>query len=78
MKLVFNKNEKYEISVFSKTDDGSVKFKYIDMIKSLISVKQLEEPELIGEFSDSEKESISSMINHINTEITNFYSEGEE
>ncbi len=78
MKLVFTKNEQHEISVLSKTDDGLIAFKYIDMIKILIDVKQLEEPELTGEFSDSEKESISSMINHINTEVTNFYSEYKE
>ena len=75
MKLVFRKNEKQEISVLSKDGDNEAEFNYIDMIKSLINVKQLEEPELDGEFSDSEKASISSMISHINNEVTDFYSE---
>ena len=78
MKLAFSKNEKQEISVLSKDGDNTVEFNYIDMIKNLIIVKQLEEPEFNGDFSESEKESVFSMINHINNEVTDFFSEDEE
>jgi len=78
MKLVFSKNDQLEISVIQKDGDNSIEFKYIDMIKNLINIKSLEEPEMIGDFSDSEKDSIISMINHINSEVSEFYSEREE
>ena len=78
MKLVFSKNEKQEISVLSKDGNNTVEFNYINMIENLIKVKQLEEPEFDGDFSESEKESVLSMIHHINNEVTDFYSEDEE
>lgn len=78
MKLVFSKNDKHEISVVSKVGDHTDEFNYIEMIKQLIEVKQLEEPEFEGDFSDSEKQSVLSMINHINQDVTEFYSEDEE
>lgn len=78
MKLVFRKNEKQEISVLSKDGDNIAEFNYIDMIKNLINVKRLEEPELDGDFSDSEQASIFSMISHINNEVNEFYSKSLE
>ncbi|MEL4401326.1 hypothetical protein AAEJ42_13700 [Shewanella algae] len=78
MKLVFSKNEKHEISVVSKDGDSETEFNYISMIKKLIDTKQLEDPEFDGDFSDSEKESVRSMINHINQEAADFYSDEEE
>ena len=78
MKLVFCKNEQQEISVFSQDGDNTVEFNYIDMVKNLIIVKRLQEPEFNGDFSQQEKESVLSMINHINDEVTDFYSEDEE
>lgn len=78
MKLVFKKNEKQEISVLSRDVDNTTDFNYIDMIKKLIDVKELEEPEFNGEFSDSEKDSVLTMINHINQEVGDFYSDNDE
>ena len=75
MKLVFSKNEQQEISVLRRDGDNTVEFNYVDMIKSLINVKSLEEPEIDGDFSEPEKESILSMITHINTEVAEYYSE---
>ena len=77
MKLVFSKNDQLEITVMQKNGDTTIEFNYVDMIKKLIDAKSLEEPEMIGEFSDSEKDSIMSMIEHINAEVAEFYSEGE-
>ncbi|PHR48395.1 MAG: hypothetical protein COA48_08825 [Cycloclasticus sp.] len=78
MKLVFNKNEEQEISVLFKSGENTTEFSYIHMIKKLIDVKRLEEPEFEGDFSDAEKDSVRSMIIHINREVTEFYSEDEE
>ncbi len=78
MKLVFRKNEELEISVHKKSGDSNIEFSYIDMIKELISTQKLDAPELEGEFSEAEKESISSMIEHINDEVANFYSDEDE
>lgn len=78
MKLVFNKNEEQEISVLFKIGANTTEFSYIHMIKKLIDVKSMEEPEFEGDFSDAEKESVRSMISHINREVTEFYSEEEE
>jgi hypothetical protein len=78
MKLVFCKNEELEISVHKKSGDSKIEFSYIDMIKELIKTQKLDTPELDGEFSEAEKGSISSMIEHINAEVSNFYSEDDD
>jgi hypothetical protein len=75
---VFSKNDQLEITVMQKDGASTIEYNYVDMIKKLIDVKSLEEPEMIGDFSDSEKDSIMSMIGHINAEVSEFYSEGEE
>ena len=78
MKLLFSKNDKHEISVVSKAGDSIAAFNYIDMVKQLIDLKKLEDPEFEGEFSDSEKESVLSMVGHINHEVAEFYSEDKD
>lgn len=75
MKLSFSKNEELEVSVTQKTGEEHKTLNYIGMIKSLIENKRLDDPELIGDFTDSERESISSMIAHINKEVSDFYNE---
>ena len=77
MKLVFTKNEALEISVHKLSDSNKTEFNYVDMIKELIKNEKLDTPELIGEFTEAEKESINSMVKHINTEVANFYSDNE-
>jgi len=78
MILVFSKNEEQEISVSFKDAGCTTTFNYITMIKSLIDVKKMEEPEFIGDFSEAEKESVRSMVSHINHEVTDFYSEEQD
>ena len=75
MKLVFEKNEKLEISVTQKEGDESKTFSYVEMIKHLIVAKSLEHAEIIGDFTESEIKSINSMLDHINLEVAEFYSE---
>ena len=78
MKLVFSKSEELEISVYSLSGGNKAEFNYIDMIKELIKDKKLDAPELIGEFSESEKESVDSMVKHINEDVAKFYSDEED
>jgi hypothetical protein len=77
MKLSFSKNDELEVSVSQKVGEDHQAFNYIDMIKNLIENKKLDEPEIIGEFSDSEKASILSMVSHINHEVSDFYNEDD-
>lgn len=77
MKLVFTKNEELEISVHKLSGNNKTKFNYIDMIKELIKDKKLDASELNGEFTEAEMGSINSMVDHINTEVANFYSDEE-
>jgi len=37
-----------------------------------------QEPDIFGDFSDAGKDSIKSMINHINNEVSDFYSEDDD
>lgn len=78
MKLVFSKSEELEISVHKRSGDSKIEFSYIDIVKELIKTQKLDAPDLEGEFSEAEKESISSMIEHINEEASNFYSDEDE
>lgn len=77
MKLVFNKNDELEISVTQKNGDEEKEFNYVDMIKDLINTKSLEDPEMGGDFTDPEIDSIKTMIKHINTDVSEFYSDDE-
>ena len=44
-------------------------FSYVDMIKSLIESKKMENPEISSGFTDAEIKSINSMVTFINKEI---------
>lgn len=78
MKLVFSKNDENVISVTRKVGDDTSEFSYVEMVKSLIKTQSLGQPEIEGEFSDAEKESITKMVEHINAEVAEFYSEEED
>jgi hypothetical protein len=69
MKLVFRKNESGEISVFRKEVDAEKPFVYVEMIKELIESRTIDEAEVIGNFSDAERGSISSMTRFISEAI---------
>ena len=75
MKIIFKKSKEDEISVSVKDGDKEKEFKYIDMIKSLIVSKKLNQPEIHGDFTESEVKSIKSMIKFINDEVDEFYKE---
>lgn len=78
MKLIFKKNEQSEITVMQKTGGSEVEFDYVNMVKKLINDKSLEKPEIVGDFSESEKESIIAMVADINSEVNKFYTEDED
>lgn len=78
MKLVFRKNEEHEISVLRVDGDETVDFDYVDMIKTLMETGRLENPDIVGDFSDAESNSISKMVEHINEEVAKFYEDDEE
>ena len=69
MKLVFKKDDKSQISVFQIIGDEEQEFSYVDMIKALIESKKMEEPEISGDFADTEGKSIKRMVEFINKEI---------
>ncbi|MBK6630502.1 MAG: hypothetical protein IPG33_05350 [Betaproteobacteria bacterium] len=69
MKLVFRKNEAGEISVFRKEAGMEKPFVYVEMIKELIESRLMDEPEVLGNFSDAERDSISSMTRFITEAI---------
>lgn len=70
MKLVFKKDEDFQISVFHIVNGHEQDFSYVDMIKALIESKEMEEPEISDGFTDAEIKSINSMVTFINKEIT--------
>lgn len=69
MKLVFKKDEKSQISVFQNVDGQESNFSYLDMIKSLIESKAMEDAGVSDKFTDAEAESIKRMVDSINDEI---------
>ncbi len=69
MKLVFNKDKNHQISVFHEVDGKEHEFSYIDMIKTLIKSKRLDEPKISEGFTEAEIKSIKSMVTLINKEI---------
>ncbi len=66
MKLVFKKDDDAQISVFQNVDNQEKDFSYVEMIKTLIGVKSMEKPEILGDFTEAEKNSINSMVKNIN------------
>lgn len=70
MKLRFKKDENKQISVVQLKDGEEIDFSYIEMIKSLIASRNMEEPEILEGFTEAEVNSIKSMVKHINKEIS--------
>ncbi len=70
MKLVFNKDENQQISVFHEVDGKQHDFSYVDMIKALIKSRKLDEPDVSEGFTDAEAKSIKSMVTLINKEVS--------
>lgn len=70
MKLVFKKDEECQISVFQVVDGHEQEFSYVDMIKSLIESRKMEQPKISEGFTEAEISSINSMAKFINKEIS--------
>jgi hypothetical protein len=71
MKIKFTKNERAEIGVVQKIDDKEEDFSYVHMIKALIHSKKMETPEISDGFTEEERRSIHSMVDHINAALNN-------
>lgn len=69
--LKFKKIETDKIDVSLNINGSEKQFSYIEMIKALLVDKKMEESVLTGDFTDAEKESIQSMVKHINKQISN-------
>lgn len=69
MKLSFKKDEENQIKVFRIVDGQEQDFTYVEMIKSLIESKVMEDPDVLGNFTDAERKSIKDMTFFINKEI---------
>ena len=69
MKLIFEKSEDNEISVSIANGDTKEHFDYIEMVKTLIEEREMETPEMIGEFSVAEISSIQSMARYLNESL---------
>lgn len=63
------KKENDEYSIKVKINDEEKSFSYIEMIKELYENKKLEDAEYDGDFSDTEKESVDSLVNDINEHV---------
>ena len=69
MKLAFKKDEENQIKVFRIVDGTEKDFSYVEMIKSLIESKIMEDPMVSGNFTDAERKSIQDMTSFINREV---------
>ena len=78
MKLVFRKNDEQEISVVTVDGDEEVDFDYIEMIKTLMNTGALASPDIEGDFSEAEENSIKKMVTHINDVVAKFYEKEDE
>jgi len=70
MKLVFKKDEESQIKVSQKIEGAERDYSYVDMIKSLIETRVMEQPEISDGFAEAEIKSINSMVSFINKEIS--------
>ena len=71
MKLKFQKNEASEVSVSLDIDAEVQDFDYIVMMKELIKSRKMENPEILGDFSEGEADSIKSMVKYLNDALSN-------
>ena len=70
MKLVFKKDKDSQINVTQKVEDVELDYSYVDMIKSLIDTRVMEQPEISDGFTEEEIKSVNSMVTLINKEIS--------
>ena len=78
MKLVFAKDDDHQVTVHQITNGKQKAFSYVDMIRALLDEGPLGLPELDGDFTDPERNSINRMVELINEAIEAEGSESEE
>ena len=66
MKLVFEKKDPQTIAVKINHKGNIHDFDYVAMIKALLDCGSLADSELKGDFSEAERNSIVSMVRHLN------------
>lgn len=66
MKLLFEKKDTQTVSVKIDCEGTIQDFKYITMLKGLLEYGPLDNSDLIGNFSDAERNSIDSMVKGLN------------
>ena len=66
MKLKFTKKDTTVNVEFIEEDNSTYEFSYIEMVKRLFEDRIAEKPEIEGDFSEEERNSIMSLISDIN------------
>ena len=66
MKLVFEKKDPQTIKVKINHEGDIHDFDYVSMLKGLLDCGSLADSELKGDFSEAERNSIASMVGHLN------------
>lgn len=69
MKLVYKKDEN-NIAVFFKEADSTSPFSYSEMIKKMYNEKEIDAPEIVGDFSERERKSIQEINDRLCELIT--------
>lgn len=70
MQLSFKKISDEEITVEFKKDDLYQMFSYPEMVLKIYEERTCEEPEIIGSFTEKEKESIAELIKELRLAIS--------
>lgn len=71
MQLSFRKQENGEVEVLFKEGTKYEDFSYPEMIRKLFVDRGIDESEMVGEFSESEEESIIELTKEIRKAIAN-------
>lgn len=78
MKLVFIKTEEENVEVFLKRQDQNEPFDYGEMILKMYEDGNVEDAEIIGNFTDIEEQSIQEMITDLRRAIDDVNEQQEE
>lgn len=69
MQLAFEKKDDDKVEVFFKEDNQKVAFDYGELVLKLYNDKRMEPPEICGDFTEVEKQSIEQLVADINNAI---------
>lgn len=65
MKLKFEKNNGDVLVSFVNNDDSNESFSYSNMVRKIYADKTIEDAEVIGDFTDIERDSIKVLIKEL-------------